>query len=132
LTSDSALQGFVPLIAQVTTHMTPRNVEAFTSVLQDFTGSATIPQLTEEHINAVRSGLSQLVKHYHGRKYLLGDKLSYSDFLLGSFIVTLNEVLDERRKTELRGWDNGKWGEMLLEYEEMGYMKTDEGELFQG
>lgn len=112
--------------------MTPRNVAAFTSVLQDFTGSATIPHLAEEHISGLRSGLSELVKRYNGHKYLFGTHLSYADFLLGSFIVALNEVLEDTRKAELKRWDDGKWGQMLLEYEENGYMETDEGELFIG
>jgi hypothetical protein len=61
---------------------------------------------------------------------LWGDQSTYVDFVVAACLLMLTSTTTEQQKDQVLGGDNGRWKELLGEFEADGYLATDQGEAY--
>lgn len=88
----------------------------------------------EEKFQALKAELDTiggfLDKNGTDKAFVMGDSVSFSDFILGSTFLALRAGVDSQEWEQVLSWSGGRWGTYLRALEEWEVGLTDGEEIF--
>jgi glutathione S-transferase len=87
----------------------------------------------DQQFEGIRKGFTRLARCYekNGKdsKFIMGDQISYGDFLVASWLLWTKRTTSDDEWNEIMTFDEGRWKRLLEDLDE--YTSTDEGEVYQ-
>lgn len=77
-----------------------------------------------------QEGFTRLASLYGDNQFIFGDKITYADFLIASFLLPFVGSLTEEEKGQFLGQDGGRWARLLHDFVAAGYTAIGEGEVY--
>lgn len=72
-----------------------------------------------QRFTALGPVIGRLVRAYQGHRWLMGDKPTYADFVLVSFLGMVKLVDPEDGWVRISSWSGGRWGRNVAEMEKL-------------